>query len=47
MVQIFQSYNKRIKAWVKIKKYQSGATRILAIKKNMPKVAFAGIKKKR
>lgn len=43
---IFQVYNKRINAWVKMRKFASGKTKILNVKQQEPKKPFKGITKK-
>ena len=43
---IFQVYNKRINAWVKMRKFASGKTKILNVKQRDPKKPFKGIRKK-
>jgi len=43
---IFQVYNKRIGAWVKMRKYANGKTKILNVKQREPKKCFQGVKKK-
>lgn len=42
----FQSYNNRINAWVKYKKYANGKTIITNVKQRNKNKPFAGIKKK-
>ena len=39
---IFQTFNKKTKAWVKFKKMASGKTTILDVKQRLPKVPFKG-----
>ena len=39
----FQSFNKRIKAWVKYKKETNGKYKILNTKQNKPRVPFTGV----
>jgi len=43
---VFQSFNARNKAWVKIKKMKNGKTKILNVKQVKPKVPFKGVAKK-
>jgi len=43
---IYQAYNKKIGAWVKIKEYY-GKARILNVKQTDPKKPFKGIPKRR
>ena len=45
-MEIFQVYNKRINAWVKMRKFASGKTKILNVKQQLPKVPFKRVKKK-
>lgn len=43
---IFQVFNKRIGAWVKMRKYASGKTKILNVKQQLPSKPFKGVMKK-
>lgn len=43
---IFQKFNNRIGAWVKIKKMANGKTKILNVKQREPKKPFKGVIKK-
>jgi len=43
---IFQVFNKRIGAWVKMKKMANGRTKILNVKQRDPKKCFKGITKR-
>lgn len=45
-MKIFQAYNKKTCRWVKIKKYASGQTEIIAVKKKLPSKPFKGVKRK-
>ena len=40
---IFQAYNKRINAWVKVRKFANGKTKILNVKQKLPSVPFKNI----
>ena len=42
----FQSYNKRINAWVMFEKMPNGRTKILNVKQVQKSVPFSNIKKK-
>lgn len=44
---IFQAFNKRIGAWVKIKKMANGKTQILNVKQKEPTKPFKGISKRK
>ena len=41
---IFQKFNKRNNAWVKMKKMKNGKLKIINVKERMPKKKFAGVK---
>jgi len=43
---IFQVFNKRTNAWVKMRKYANGKTKILNVKQKEPLKPFKGVKKK-
>ena len=43
---IFQTYNKKTKAWVKMKRCSTGKTKILDVKQKEPMKPFKGVKKK-
>lgn len=43
---IFQVFNKKIGAWVKIKKMASGKTQILNVKQREPRTPFMNVRKK-
>ena len=45
-MKIFQTFNKKTKAWVKFKQYASGKTVITDVKQREPTKAFKGVKKK-
>jgi len=42
---IFQRFNKRIGAWVKMEKLKSGKVKILNVKQSKPEVPFANVPK--
>ena len=42
---VFQKFNKRIGAWVKMEKIKNGKVKILNVKQSKPKVAFANTPK--
>lgn len=43
---IYQKYNKKIDAWVKLEKMPSGQTRIINVKQREPLKPFKGVMKK-
>lgn len=43
---IFQVYNKRINAWVKMRKFANGKCKILNVKQKEPNKPFKGVRKK-
>jgi len=43
---IFQVFNKKINAWVRMRKYASGKTKITNVKQKEPTKPFKGVKKK-
>jgi hypothetical protein len=45
-MKVLQAYNKRIKAWVKYRKYVSGKTQIVSVKKSLPNKSYKNIKRK-
>lgn len=42
---MFQRYNKKIKAWVKMEKLKNGKVKIVNVKQSKPQVAFANVPK--
>ena len=42
---MYQKFNKKIGAWVKMKKDSKGRTVIINVKQSKPKVAFANVPK--
>ena len=43
---MFQRFNKKIGAWVKMEKCKNGRVKIVNVKQSKPKVAFVNVPKK-
>jgi len=42
---MFQKFNKKIGAWVKMEKQKNGKVKIVNVKQSKPKIAFANVPK--